>query len=215
MNPLPNFFFGNPTYDQMVILKTKSELDYVLPKMFETDCPLDASVHTQDELDVLCEYQKEFSNLDEKTLKKYHVYDTDFCGQIIYYFKARHEIDFKEIIEDIINETNPVLYKVKYKFQRARPGQLAFHFKKSLFPRNSLTANTPSFPSKHAFQGHLITETIGSIYPRFYSELKRIETDVNEQRLSYGLNYPSDIDFAQECAKIILRDKKWTAKYKI
>jgi hypothetical protein len=124
-------------------------------------------------------------------------------------------LDATELVNEIINWTKPFLLKVKYKYQRPRPYQLACYYKTSLFPRKSVSADTPSYPSGHTFQMHLIQETIGSMYPQVYSDLTKLTKEVNEQRLYYGLHFPSDVDFAKQCADKVLKSKTWTTKYNI
>jgi len=214
-NSLEEIKFGNPTRDQLEYLQKACEYDYLLPEMFKHNFPSNISTHTQDELHVLVEYQKEFNSLPDSTKKRYVKYDQELSTSIINYVYNLYRWDITDIVLEIIQSTMPVLLKLKYKFQRPRPYQLALSYKKSLFPMQSLSANNPSFPSGHSFQANLIADTLSSIEPKLYNDMKKIVLDINEQRLFYGVHYPSDIDSAKTFADYILKSKEWTTKFNI
>lgn len=212
---LDELTYGNPSRDQVEPLSNKSEFDSLLPTIFEKQCPKNSSEMTEDELKVLVEYQKNYSKLPKAVLDRFASYDKDVIGAVILFLSKRHNYEMAELINEMISCTTPFLYKVKYKYQRPRPFQLSQHLKHSVFPMFSVSSDTPSFPSGHAFQMRIITNTIGSIHPTTYQDLKKLSYEVNEQRLYYGLHYPSDIDFGNYVADIITRSKEWTQKYKI
>jgi hypothetical protein len=206
--------FGNPSFEQITLVQSATEFDFLLPEIFKTVCPINTSTLVQDELKVLVEYQKDFKSLSESKIKRFTYYDYNLSNVVINFLK-NYEIDATEMVEEIINMTKPLLLKIKYKYQRPRPYQLAYYYKDSLFPRKSSSADTPSFPSGHTFQMNLIQETIGSIYPNTYADLCKLTNEINEQRLYYGLHYASDLDFAKECAELIVKTKIWTSKFQI
>jgi hypothetical protein len=217
MNPqLEVITYGNPTREQLEKMQQATPYDYLLPIMFDnTHCPSNISTLTHDELKELVQYQQHYNFLPESTKRRYEAYDKDLSQATANYIYNKTGINIKEAFDEMIQETKPVLLKLKYKFQRPRPYQLAWHFKQSIFPIFSLTANSPSFPSGHIFQLTLLTETMGNIHPSIYDHLKHLMSEVCEQRLFYGLHYPSDCDAAQQLAKTITRSKEWTKKYNI
>ena len=206
--------FGNPSYEQIPLVQSATDFDFLLPEIFKTVCPINTSTLVQDELKVLVEYQKDFKSLTENKIKRFAYYDHNLSNVVVN-FLSNYEIDATEMVEEIINMTKPLLLKIKYKFQRPRPFQLASYYKESLFPRKSNSADSPSFPAGHTFQMNLIQETIGSIYPDTYADLRKLTKEVNEQRLFYGLHFPSDIDFGKECADAVVKTKIWTGKFQI
>jgi len=212
---LDELTYGNPSRDQVEPLSNKSEFDSLLPTIFEKECPKNSSEATEDELKVLVEYQKNYSTLPKSVRDRFASYDKDVIGAVIMFLNKRHGFDMEELIGEMIKSTIPLLYKVKYKYQRPRPYQLSQHLKHSVFPMFSFSSDTPSFPSGHAFQMRIITNTVGSIHPTTYQDLKKLSYEVNEQRLFYGLHYPSDIDFANYMADLLTTSKEWTTKYKI
>jgi len=211
--------YGNPNYVQLPLMQTKTDLDYLLLSIFETNCPKNYSQSVKDELAILVEYQSNFNTLSDSTQKRFALYDKDLAkvvkNSLAITTMPHEEIDLNSLVDEIIDYTKPLLLKIKYKYNRPRPQVLANYYRASLFPKISVSADTPAFPSGHTFQMELIKETIGALYPQTYRGLSLLADDVNEQRLYYGLHFPSDIDFAKLCAQKILSSKAWTTKYRI
>lgn len=206
--------YGNPSFEQITLVQSATEFDFILPELFKTPCPLNTSTMVADELKVLVEYQKDFRTLTESKINRFAHYDRSLSNAVINFLK-NYDLDAAEMVEEIINITKPLLLKIKYKYQRPRPSQLAFYYKDSLFAHKSVSADTPSFPAGHTFQIHLIQETIGSLYPQTYADLSKLTKEVNEQRLYYGLHFPSDVDFGKQCADAVVKTKIWTSKFQI
>ena len=105
--------------------------------------------------------------------------------------------------------------KLKYKFNRPRPYQLAYPLKLNLFPLRSTSALSPSYPSGHTAQAYVIMGVIGNKNPNIYSMCKKIVDDIAESRVAIGVHYSSDNDFAYEVGEAILKNKKFAEKYGI
>ena len=212
---LEEVVYGNPTREQLELLQKKSQYDYLLPEMFEAEPPSNISTLTQDELRALVDYQKQYNFLPENIKKRYQAYDDDMCKAIVNFIYNNHNVDVTELVQSIFTDTLTIILKLKYKFQRPRPFQLGFYYKQSIFPVQTLTAISPSYPSGHVMQVALVAQTLGNLYPKTYQDLSRLLTDVIEQRLFYGLHYPSDCDRAVDFAKTIVKSKEWITKYNI
>lgn len=212
---LEKIVYGNPTSDQLELMQKVSEYDYLLPEMFEAPCPSNISTLTQDELVAIVEYQKQYNYLQPAVKKRYMAYDADLVKSVANFVYNRFGIDITELFQNIVDETKPILLKLKYHFQRPRPYVLAQYYRQSVFPILTPSAISPSFPSGHVFQMALLTETLGSAEPRTYNDLNNLLLDICEQRLFYRLHYPSDNDTAILFAKKIVQSKEWTTKYNI
>ena len=70
---------------------------------------------------------------------------------------VKEEMTIRNIYDDIY----PLILKLKYKYQRPRPYQLAQYYKLKLFPLRSNSVGTPSFPSGHTIQSQLILGVLG------------------------------------------------------
>ena len=86
----------------------------------------------------------------------------------------------------------------KYIYNRARPSQVAPNIinkeKGSLL--DSKTAETPSYPSGHAFQAYYLAKILSNKFPKKKEELMKLANRVSNARIIAGLHYPSDRDFA-------------------
>lgn len=85
-----------------------------------------------------------------------------------------------------------MFYKKLY--NRARPFQLAPDLVNAF---NSTTANTPAFPSGHAFQAYYAEKLLSQWEPDRKKEWGEIADRIANIRIIGGIHYPSDIEFAK------------------
>jgi membrane-associated phospholipid phosphatase len=86
-----------------------------------------------------------------------------------------------------------ILYYKKL-YNRARPVQVAPDIVDALY---STTANTPAFPSGHAFQAYFAAKILSKWIPEKKKEWEDIAEKCANIRIIAGLHYPSDRDFAK------------------
>jgi len=99
----------------------------------------------------------------------------------------------KDELEDVIKESSKFVMKLKYKFNRPRPYQIAEHYGIEDFKRHKLdTAKTPSYPSGHAMQGRLITLYLSNKDPENKNEYMMIGHNISESRIMARAHYPTD-----------------------
>ena len=99
----------------------------------------------------------------------------------------------KDELEDIIKESSKFVMKLKYKFNRPRPYQIAEHYGIEDFKRHKLdTAKTPSYPSGHAMQGRLIALYLSNKDPENKNEYMMIGHNISESRIMARAHYPTD-----------------------
>ena len=91
-------------------------------------------------------------------------------------------------------ETIKKITYYKKLYNRARPGQLAPQIVDAL---SSTTANTPAYPSGHAFQGYYAAKLLSKWEPARKKEWEAIAERVANIRIIAGLHYPSDRNFAR------------------
>lgn len=114
------------------------------------------------------------------------------------YFKNK-DLEFpKEELKDILTGVLPIIYKLKYHYNRPRPQQLA-NAKQLEFHQEPLdSSKTPSYPSGHATQGRLIANILGNKYPEHKSEISKLGNEIGTGRLVAKVHYPSDDLFGKE-----------------
>ena len=207
--------YGNPTQNTIVLLNKKGLVDSLFEELKNTDMPLNDSELTKEELNEVAEgilllQEKE----NEIFLKRYKSYDRSLLQSIITIFKQKG-IDVEKVSQEIYEDINPLIAKLKVHFNRPRPYQLANYYKLNLFPFESFSDKSASYPSGHTLQSYVILNVIGSIYPTQYKFCKNIIEDISESRINLGLHYRSDNDFAFEVADKILKNKDFCKKYNI
>ena len=109
----------------------------------------------------------------------------------------------------------PLLLKLKYHFQRPRPRQVAQYYKLKLFPYQSFSADTPSYPSGHTLEAYVILNVIANKFPNEYQFCKEMINDIAYSRIYLGLHFATDNDFAKFVGQEILKHPNFTKKYEI
>ena len=210
-----NVTYGNPTIEYKKILTDSCLVGDLFSKLKSNGFPLNDSELTKDELNEIVDAlasMKEPSN--EAFLKRYKAYDRSLSQVLISTFKQKN-LDLEELVKEIILDIRGLIFKLKYYYQRPRPYQLADYYKLALFPYNSHSDKTPSYPSGHGVEAYVILNVIGNKYPDQYSFCKEVIDDVMFSREYLGLHYSSDNDFARTVGKEILKHKGFAKKYGI
>jgi len=88
----------------------------------------------------------------------------------------------------IIKDTKDIMMSYKRYYNRPRPAQV----NKSIIPPESTTAQTPAYPSGHAFQAYVLAKKLSRRYPLHYFQFFKIADRIANARVSVGLHYPSD-----------------------
>lgn len=207
--------YGNPTQELKDMLSRKGLLDDLFDKLKTSDMPTNDSELTKEELNEIVDgiaLLKDSENIS--FLNRYKSYDRSLIQSLITIFKQKG-IDVQSVCEEIFEDVNPLIAKLKVHYNRPRPYQLANYYKLKLFPFQSFSAHTPSFPSGHTVQAYVAMNVIGSMYPTHYKFAKSVIDDVAESRVNLGLHFPSDNDFAKEVGESILKHKEFAKKYAI
>lgn len=208
--------YGNPTIEQLPYLSKKTFVDELFVELSKYTFPKNSSDATKEELNQIVDYTQSLKGKNE-FLDRYRAYDR---GLISYFERGLTQSgdDFetlKILINDVIQDTLPLLTKLKYHFQRPRPYQLAEYYKLKLFPYKTFSGDSPSFPSGHAYQSKILIEVIGNRYPQIYSYLQSLFDDISYSRIYMGVHYQSDIDVAIFCAEKVLAMNEFKVKYKL
>jgi len=211
---LDSITWGNPSQKYLPYLEENaSPLEKHIPQLTNFTFPKNSSKGTREELNQLVDYIEELKK-DEQALKRYKAYDislTRVFAQVI----MEQNLGEKgaDIVDKLLDETLPLLIKLKFYFQRPRPYQLAEHYKLKLFPFDSKSADSPSYPSGHALQSKIICHVLGNHFPEKFDYFERLAKDIEYSRLYMGIHYQSDVDYSLYIAEVIIRDKDFKAKY--
>lgn len=211
---LDSITWGNPFQKHLPYLEeNKSSLEKHIPQLIKFTFPKNSSKATREELNQLVDYVEDLKK-DEQALKRYRAYDaslTKVFAQVI----IEQNLGEKgaDLVDKLLDDTLPLLIKLKFYFQRPRPYQLAEHYKLKLFPFDSKSADSPSYPSGHALQSKLICYVLGNHFPEKFDYFERLAKDIEYSRLYMGIHYQSDVDYSLYISEVIIRDKDFKAKY--
>lgn len=122
---------------------------------------------------------------------------------------------FNNMLDAVISDTSPLIYKLKAYFQRPRPFQLAHAYKLKLFPFRSYSQDSPSFPSAFVYHSRIITVLLGNLCPQLYQNMQMLFSEICHSRIALGFSYESDVDIAIFTADKVLDDNEFKVKYKI
>lgn len=207
--------FGNPTQKVLKLLNSKGLVDDLFSSLKTETMPANDSELVKEELNEIAEGISLLENPEnEYFLKRYKAYDRSLIQSLTTIFKQKG-IDVEKICLNIQDDINPLIAKLKAHYNRPRPYQLANYYKLKLFPFESFSAESASFPSGHTTQAYVMLNVIGSMYPIHYKYCKQIIEDVAESRKNLGIHYQSDNDFSFQVGEKILKHKEFAKKYSI
>jgi hypothetical protein len=140
--------------------------------------------------------KNELLNLKKFPLDKDFVMKYDSIASIFSdYFNF--DEDIFGIIETLIKDSKKISSIIKYYYNRIRPYQLAEKMCLDIDNYMLDTMTSPSFPSGHALQSHLIANYLGNIYPEHKKNLLSLAKKICLSRLSAKAHFLSDIKFGK------------------
>ena len=165
------------------------------PKLTITPPPANDSNETRTELFKLLAYND--GVIDRKMVEEYDDMTKPFMELI-----EKHNVDVtKDDLQQIIDEGAKFTLKIKYKYNRPRPYQIAEHYGIEDFKRHKLdTAKTPSYPSGHALQGRLIGLILTDKDPKHQNEYMAVSQRISDSRIMARAHYPSDKEYGEKLA---------------
>ena len=165
------------------------------PKLTITPPPANDSNETRTELFKLLAYND--GVIDRDMVEKYDDMIKPFMELV-----EKHNVDVtKDDLQQIIDEGAKFTLKIKYKYNRPRPYQIAEHYGIEDFKRHKLdTAKTPSYPSGHALQGRLIGLILTDKDPKHQNQYMAVSQRISDSRIMARAHYPSDKEYGEKLA---------------
>ena len=161
--------------------------------------PENSSKEVVKELQFLLNYNN--GVIDENIVEK-----GDKIEDVFENYCKNNNLNFDEdYYKKIMKESSKTILSMKYHYNRPRPYQLGEYYGIEDFKIHNIdSANTPSYPSGHTTQAHIMSELLGRQYPHHYDNLKELANFISNSRLMARVHYPSDIKFGEEVAQHIL-----------
>ena len=191
--------FGPLSGDQAEMAKKQStlipldvgDIDY-------KDPPLNNSNESKGELKYIAhviENQK-FEKQERERL------DNDFVN-LFFNYADKNNLDYnKKDISSLVEDFVPLILRLKEKYNRPRPYQLAealgldIEYNK-IIQSESGSAHSPSYPSGHAAQAYLAAELLAKSNPTHRENLIGIAERVAMARIKEGVHFSSDNEFSK------------------
>ena len=161
--------------------------------------PENSSRETRKELESLIDY-------NGGVINESFVKSGDDIDKVFGEYCKNNNLKFDEkYYKQILKESTKTILSLKYYYNRPRPHQLAEYYGLNEFANFDLPSmKTPSYPSGHSTQGHLIAELLGKKYPNHYDNFKGLANMISKSRLMARAHYPSDCKFGEEVAQHII-----------
>jgi hypothetical protein len=105
-----------------------------------------------------------------------------------------------DLLEEIQEEVGVLAMQLKKHYNRARPYQIAYYTGQDLHPFNTITGNTPAYPSGHAMQSRFLLKIVAFNFPKYKDEIKKLANDIAFTRIVMGVHFQSDNDFGFKIA---------------
>ena len=133
--------------------------------------------------------------LDKKFVKKYDNIESAFKQTA----KENNIADYdKKVAATLINESAPVIIKLKEHFNRPRPKVSAVKMNINMKDIEMASMKTASYPSGHSVQGVLIGKALGDKYPKAKSAFNKTAENISYSRRVAHAHYKSDSDMGEK-----------------
>lgn len=180
------------SYELTVKNKITKEGEKILQELPNKSYPSNKSTQTKDEIKNILELQK---NINDSIIKD--IKDELYIENVIDRFKISNR-DHNKLKKIIVNDIDPIIMKLKEKYNRVRPYKLEKKIKMYVdAPKH------PSYPSGHAIQVYFIAYMLSYKYPENKTKYLEIANKVAKNREYAGVHYSSDTQFGNEIAKIL------------
>jgi acid phosphatase (class A) len=206
-----NLKYGNLTQEQRQLALSKSLYDSVIdkPKWLNGKYPEADSVEMLNELHDIRDVMQKGSEAD---LKYSRQIDENlwafYCNQL----QAKNKEGLANQIRRIMAAIAPAIMRLKNSNQRPRPYQVAMYLDVDLHPHQTVSGNSPSWPSGHSCQARMLTLCLSEMYPELQEKLWSIENMVHNSRLIMGIHYPSDLQAGADLADEMFDNEQLTTK---
>lgn len=144
----------------------------------------------------------------ESIMKFCDQWDSDLMGAIKYWLNKLDIPNNDEYIDYLANTSEQLgglIMKLKNHYNRARPYQYAFYSNKNDFhPNDTLSGNTPAYPSGHASQSYFILSIVANHYEDKRDDLMKLAKRISDSRVVMGVHFPSDNEFGVMIAKELM-----------
>ena len=110
-------------------------------------------------------------------------------------------VDDKPLVRRLMDETVPIITKIKNHHKRPRPKKLAKKYGMNMKDIEMPSMKTPSYPSGHSAQGMLIGMALSKKFPSKKKQLMSMAKDISKSRNVAHAHYKSDSVLGEKIGK--------------
>jgi hypothetical protein len=167
--------------------------------------PKNTSSQTKKELKELEEMSHTTS---KKLIKRIRSIDGHQVVPFVEYCK-KHDLKVNEKhLKGILEQIEPIGLRLKNKYQRPRPYQIAPQMGFDIKNHNFKTSKSPAYPSNHSLISSVIALYLSDLYPNHKEGFIKIADDIGMSRLYGGVHYRSDHNAARKLAYQLFENSK-------
>ena len=160
-------------------------------------CPENGSIDTKNEL---LRMAADIDQMDEDDREDIVEKYDEFLDNFEKICTKEYLIFPKEYMDALINESVYIITKLKWKYNRPRPYQLAPVLQIPLKFNIKESAKSPSFPSGHAIQSKLVANILSITFPEMEEKFQKLADKIAYSRYIGGFHFPSDLVYGVEIA---------------
>ena len=137
---------------------------------------------------------QEIKDLNKISLNKQNVKKFDNIEKTFADIATKNNIDNYDakLVGDLIEESAPIVKKLKNYFNRPRPKVTANNLSISMQHYEMDSMKTPSYPSGHSTQGILIGNVLADKHPKVAKKFIKAGKDISDSRRVAKAHYKSD-----------------------
>tara|TARA_R110000851_G_scaffold180812_4_gene328501 strand:- start:431 stop:1087 length:657 start_codon:yes stop_codon:yes gene_type:complete len=205
LNSLADLKYGKMNLEDIEFIeKTRPQIDEILWNFLSQPYP--DSRETSKEIDLIKNKQDTYSkNKFKLTFCKDA--DEDLHHTLTNLFQTIG-IEVDESFFKIDKVLGYIIVKLKQHYNRPRPYQFAYYSEQNFHPFETITGNSPSYPSGHALQGYFLCSLLAKKYPQHKTRLDLFAEMIAESRVALGVHYPSDNAFSKEISNKLMQHEK-------
>lgn len=172
-------------------------------ELFKMPPPENSSMQTKSDLKLLSNLAENVSDVVLEFCKKA---EKDLVQVFVDYLSSNGITEVtNEDLNYVLDQTEPLLYRLKDHYNRARPNQIAYYYGVDLaVPIEVQNANHPAYPSGHSYEGYIMANLLAAKYPKHKNKLLKLGKNIGLSRIIVGLHYKTDHEFGCYIAKLLI-----------
>lgn len=205
LSSIKDLKYGRVNREDLEYLMNSDEILSKVIKQFK-DNPYPETKETKKEIEAIISVQKKaMSNQNWKTYLNFSKDADEDLHETISAHLHKLNIEISpELLESFNDEIGLIITSLKIHYNRPRPYQVAYYTEQELNPFETVSGNSPSYPSGHACQGWFTCLYLIKKHPEKKAELETLAKMIENSRVILGVHYPSDNLFGKKIAETIV-----------